>query len=280
MIQEFTVKSFNNKKVMLESFANVSEVVETCQRRKITDSCFDDKTKGNYKGEFEGVENYQDALDLLQHGYQPIVERMKGDIKANLSGNGKRISFHNDVVGYAPIVPLALQGVPTSMQNSYMKPIKAKVVDVYYDMTVAWHVSSSDIIKAGIKLLSAILELEMQGFRFNLYSVQSYTDSKTADMMCVKVKSSNTPLDLKRISFPTAHTAFFRVIGFDWYSKCPKAKYRSGYGHALSYDFSQEEMTKGFSEMFDKKCVVFAAKEIIDKDVEYLKGVLKSGEKI
>lgn len=29
------------------------------------------------------------------------------------------------------------------------------------------------------------------------------------------------------------HTAFFRVIGFDWYSKTPRGKFRSAYGHVL-----------------------------------------------
>ena len=52
-------------------------------------------------------------------------------------------------------------------------------------------------------------------------------------MLVVKIKDAAQPLDLKRVSFPMTHTAFFRVIGFDWYSKTPRGKYRSAYGHAL-----------------------------------------------
>jgi hypothetical protein len=218
---------------------------------------------------------------MMQEGYQPTVDKLKANFKANVQGQGKRISFFNDVVGYSPIVPLALLSVPTSMQNSYMKPIKAKVLNVYYDMTASCSTSSEDIIKAGQKLLAAIMELEMQGYKFNLYAIQSYASYNKggADMLCTKIKNSNTPLDIKRISFPLTHTGYFRVIGFDWYSRCPKATYRSGYGHGLCYEYDEEQMAQGFKEIFGEHAVVFSCAKIINKDMEHLKEVMTNGKK-
>lgn len=277
------IKAFKNKKINVEVFDSADEVVSVSSRRTMTSSSFHDMSKSyNIDKSWTGVGSLDEALELMKTGYQPTVDKFKSGIKANVSGQGKRISFFNDVVGYAPIVPLALLNVPNSMQNSYMKPIKAKVLNIYYDMTASSGTSKEKIIESGQKLLAAIMELEMQGYKFNLYSIQSYwSETHGADILCTKIKSSNTPLDLKRISFPLTHTAYFRVIGFDWYSKTPKGVYRSCYGHALGYDFNEDQMQAGFKELFGNNCVVFSCSKILNKDTEHLKTVIQdTGKKV
>lgn len=262
----------------VEIFDNADAVVTACKNRPLNRAAgFSKDEQKKQDKSFTGVESWAEACEMLKTGYQPAVEKLKTGIKANLAGQGKRINFFNDIVGFAPIVSLALQGVPNSMQNSYMKPIKAKVLDVYYDMAVSWNVRKEDLQKAGEKLLGAIMELEMQGYKFNLYAIQTYADAKSFDMLCTKVKNSNTPLDLRKISFPLTHPGYFRAIGFDWYSRMPKAKYRHAYGDALSYDHNETELQKGFQEIFGKNVVVFAAANIIKEDSEYIKNTLTGG---
>lgn len=264
----------------VECFDSADEVVQTCSRRELNRAGgFSMNDRENVDFHFTGVHSYEEACELLKTGYQPSVEKFQANTKANLSGQGKRISFFNDVVGFNPIVPLALMGVPNAMQNSYMKPIKAKVVDVYYDMTVSYGVSKEDLQKAGEKLLGAILELEMQGYKFNLYAIQTYSDSNSFDMLCTKIKNSNTPLDLRKISFPLTHPGYFRCIGFDWYSRMPKSKYRSGYGHALSYEYDERKVAEGFKQIFGKNAVVFSASRMLKQDSEHVKNVLTSSNK-
>lgn len=249
-------------RIMAEVYSSANEVVETCKSRPITDSRFDDVSKSLDK-DFAGVDSLDEAYKLMQSGYAPTVERLK-NIKPDLSGQGKRITFRNEVVGYAPIVPLALQGVPNSMINTAIKPIKAKVLNVLYDMTVPWTIDKEDILKCGENLLSAIMELEMQGYRFNLYAIQSYTGSNSCDILCTKVKDANMPIDLKQIAFPLTHTAYFRGIGFDWYSRAPKATYRGGYGHSIVREVGDEKkLNEGFEEIFKMKCVTFVAANVV-----------------
>ena len=259
MIKEYRLKTVDGYKIMCESYDSALGVVTDCRKRTNTSSSFDDMNDGKLGGhgaDFCGVKNYEEALDLLEHGYQPIVEKLKVAMKANVMGAGKRITFHNDIVGYAPIVPLAILGVPSSMINSKMKPIKAKVVDVYYDGTFPWYVNSEDIIKNGSKVLSVIMDLEQQGYRFNLYQIQSYSDGSGCDMLKVKLKDSCQPIDLKRMSFPMAHTGFFRVIGFDWYGKTPKGKYRCAYGRALAHESKcNSKLPEMFKEMFGSNAI-------------------------
>lgn len=266
MIKEYKLKCAGGYKIMCETYNSAMDVVNDCRKRSITNREFNDMNDGDLGGhsaDWCGVKSYDEALEFLQNGYQPTVDKLKIGLKFNLQGDGKRISFKNDVVGYAPIVPLAVLGVPNSMINSTMKKIKAKVVDVYYDMTCSCGTDSDDIIDYGTKVLSAIVKLEQSGYRFNIYGVQSYSDGRNADMVCVKIKDACQPIDLKRCSFPLAHTAFFRVIGFDWYSKTPKGTYRSGYGHAMAHESRiKEKLGEIFKEMFGANAVYVSATQM------------------
>lgn len=279
------IKTARSKEIstdfVIESYNSSMDVLRDCQKRTITDGSFHDMQKKGYiesDKSFYGVDNYEQALQYLEEGYQPTVEKLKVGIKANLQGNGKRISFHNDIAGYAPIVPLAILGVPNSMINSRMKPIKAKVVDVYYNMTASWSTNSEDIIKAGVKLLGAVIALEQQGYRFNIYAVQTYSDYGKCYMLKVKVKDSAQPIDLKRISFPLTHTGFFRVIGWDWYSKCPEAKYLSGYGRSIDYAYSKAQMKKTAKEIFGDNSVWLSCVGIMKESEDYIKEVLTNAK--
>jgi hypothetical protein len=212
---------------------------------------------------------------MLREGYQPTVDALKKGTKINATG--KRFKSFNDVVGFQPIIPNAIMGLPNAMVNSSMAPIKTKVLDIYYDMTVSCCVDSNDLIKAGQKMLGTILEMEAQGYRFNLYVCQTYGDRQGCDMLCVKVKSANQPFDLKRMSFPVSHTAFFRGIGFDWYAKFPMGTYRDGYGTPMYYLKKQDEIKAEFKRLFGNGATYFSAQTIVKKlsgAEEYIKGVL------
>lgn len=274
-ITEKTLKLGTRKTltVMCERYNSANEVVWDCETRKITDENFKNMRKAD-EWTWRGVKSYDDAMNLMRYGYQPTVEKLKGAMKISRMGSGKRISFVNNIVGANPVVPLAMMGVPNCMVDMRMKPIKCKVIDVYYDMTMGAGTSPETIIENGQKLLGAILELERQGYRFNLYGVQSYCDNGSVDVLSVRVKSADQPIDLKRISFPLTHVGFFRVIGFDWYSKTPKGKYRWAYGRALAYEYDEEELNTFAKGMFGNNALYISAVKINDETEEYLKGVL------
>lgn len=259
----------------IEMYNSAQEVAADLEHRTQTAGRWD---KDHYENRrFVGASK-EEAMQMLREGYQPVVDALKTKMRITASGQGKRFKTYNDVAGFAPIIPNAIMGLPNSMVNSSMKPIKTKVLDIYYEMTCPAFRKSSDLINAGQKMLGVIAELEAQGYRFNLYCVQGYYDSTSGcDMLCVKVKSASQPMDLKRMSFPIAHTAFFRGIGFDWYSKFPKGTYRSGYGHAICYDKTQEQIQEEYKKLFGKSAIYFSGETITkkgDNAEQYLKGVL------
>lgn len=274
-IQKYKIKVDNkNFSVNLERYSSAQDMVADCKTRHNTSTSFHDYTTHSVSKDWEGVDSYQEALDLLSGGYQPTVDKLSASLKVNRTGVTKRIVFENNVHGFAPVVPLAMMSIPNSMINMTMKPIKCKVIDVYYDMTVSSGTSTEQIIQNGQKLLSVIIDLEKSGYRFNLYAVQGYCDDSSADMVCIKVKSSDKPIDIKRISFPLTHPAFFRVIGFDWYGKCPVAKYRSGYGRALTYCVKDH---RSFAkQVFGDNAVYFSGNNLKYEEEKHLKEVLSN----
>lgn len=271
--------------VRLEQFNSGWDMINCSAKRPILPSFInegDRRKPGTIESDhhFFGVRNFQEAEDLMLNGYQPVVEKMKeNEKKFNISGQGKRYRPTTEVYGFAPVVPLALMGVPECMMNQKMTKIKAKVLNVYYDIGVTASYGAEKIAKAGNKLLGAIMELEMQGYRFNLYVAKSQCDgrgdSDGVDMTTFKIKDSNTPLDLKRMSFPLAHAAFFRVFCHDWYMRFPKAHYRWGLGRSITYDYNEKELADAFEELFGEKCVVFGASKLLDDSAEHIKKVLK-----
>lgn len=271
----------NSRKITanVEIYKSANDVVIDCKNRKITDNQFENKERGDgISKDFTSVENYGEALELLKLGYQPTVEKLRESLKANGNGDSKRIKFENNIYGFAPVVPLALKGVPNSMINTTIKPMKFKVIDVYYDMTVNWSISTQEIIENGQKVLGAIMALESQGYRFNLYAVQTYYNNNDLDMLCVKIKSSDRSFDLKRMSFPLTHPAFFRVIGFDWYSKCPVAKYRIGYGRAIAYDMNATERREFGKQMFGDNAIYISCSNVSSNSMESLKEVFTNAK--
>ena len=278
IIKQYESKFFGGH-LNLELYNSAQEMANDLETRQRTSDSF--KSDPYEERRFVGASR-EETYKMLREGYQPVVDAMKSKMKITASGNNKRFKTFNDVVGFQPIIPNAIMGLPNAMVNSAMKPIKTKVIDVYYEMTVAAFTESKDLIKAGQKMLGAIMELESQGYRFNLYCTQGYYSSSSGcDMVCVKVKSASQPMDLKRMSFPIAHTAFFRGIGFDWYSKFPIGTYRPGYGHAIANEKSQEQIQEEYRKLFGKSAYYFSATTIIKKKDEaeqYLKEVLTSGK--
>lgn len=281
-IEVKNIKLSNGRKfeAKIERYNSAADVVNDCRIRKHNDERWEDikSVVDNRKDSWYGVDSFDEALELLRTGYQPVVEKLQTALKIS-SGKGtqKRIQFENNVHGFAPVVPLAMKGVPNSMINMTMKPIKTKVIDVYYLINCGSMATSQEIIENGQKLLGIIIELEKMGYRFNLYALQTYTTSSEGDILCVKVKSSDKPLDLKRMSFPLTHPAFIRCIGFDWQSKSPITTYRGSRGASLAFNMEREEVEEFGRKAFGDNARIITAVSIRRKGDEYIKEVLTNG---
>lgn len=274
MIREYD--NVEGYKVKLESYTSSHALMQDLQTRPM-------KSGGWHEPEFSewsGMKSREELNEMLENGYDAPVKKLKDKMKITVASSGKRISFRNNIVGGNPIVPLAMMGIPNSMIDMHMKPIKSKVIDIYYDITCSCQIRASQIEEAGEKVLGAILELEAQGYRFNLYHIDTYADCRDVDILAIKIKDASQPLDLKRMSFMLMHPASFRIVGFDWYSKCPVTQYKSAYGRALVHDAGDSKADRIIKHIFGSNAVIFQASRIINNSYtqEHLKEVLTNAK--
>jgi len=268
-----------NYRIVMESFESAEEIVRKSNEREITNDEFKEeftRSQISKNSRWYGASSWKEATDLLKNGYADAVPELKKALDFTGKGESYKRATRNDVVGFAPVVPLALMGLPNSMITSYRQPVRNKVINVYLDRTALSFRSVQDITEAGKRFLSAIIDIEKQGYRINLTILKSNSDGTSGDMLSLKIKDANSPIDLQRISFPLIHTAFARCICFDWYSRCPLATYRYGFGRHLGDSFSNEEYTKAMEEIFREKLVLFEMEKLIDSSEEHIKDVILS----
>ena len=281
VINEYHPKALRKHRVMVERFNSADEIVRVSDSRELRDAYRFNDTRSDLNKGFNGVDSWKEATNLLRYGYQPFVQKLKAKLDFTARGDGMKTAFRNDVVGFAPVVPLAIMGVPNNMINMYKQPVKNKVVNIYFDKVAVCINSVKQIEDACAMFMSALINIEMQGYRVNLYITESHSDGRYVDMMCLKVKDANMALDLQRISFPLAHTAFFRAIGFDWFKRCPSAKItRSGLGTTMSRNYTHDEIRRGYEEIFNEKCIVFEMEEIIRNDEQYIIDTIANANKV
>ena len=164
--------------------------------------------------EWHGVPDVETAHDLLQHGYKvdindkiitPIFET-SGQIKVNTLG----------IVGYAPHVPNAINGLPLCMRNKRKVEQKNKVVDLYYNTSFSSYRKVEDAKTKGEKMVQIIQEHESKGVRVNLYVVTAGNDNFKDDncIVITKFKDAKHPLNIGRLYYPLMHMSYLRVHMF------------------------------------------------------------------
>lgn len=216
--------------ITIEEYGSMREMIGKTQRREINywAECCPDKNYG-----------FPDRLNYLLNGWEEktkeIMSKLDKNIKANTAVR-KRTERYKDVIGYAPVVPYALMGVPKCMHNS-RKVYKSntKIVEIIFDPGAAAYEEPETVAQHGVELLAKIKSLELAGYRCKLM-VQIFKgqpETKQAYFCMIPIKEENQPLDLSRIAYPIANVEMLRTFGFYWYEHLPNAQYISGYGKSL-----------------------------------------------
>jgi len=264
--------------VNAEIYDSFSEMLADLENRTITDPRFHDMREGIFDKKWCGVKTYGQALRLLEEGYSPAVKKIYDEIRIK---NGRKINGFNSgheictsVVGYQPIIPLVMHGIPNNMLVRKTERIEARVFNIYIDTTCVNSTTIQELIRYGITLMKMIYNLEMCGHKINLYVCEAFAGEASADLLCIKVKNSSTPLDLRRISFPVCHTAYTRVICFDWYSKFPAGVYRDRYGTTLINILGRQNAEELIKRVFGHTSVYITYSELKEHGEAYLRKVL------
>lgn len=160
-----------------------------------------------------GVASYDKAKELLKYGY-------KADVNQELnvpifSTTGERKVNTIGMVGYAPHVPNAINGLPLCMRTKKKVEVRNKVVDLYFNATFGKEVDFQTIKEKGERMIQIIKEHESKGVRVNLYvAASAYDFGKHQATIVVKYKDAKHPLNVSRLYYPLMHPSFLRVFLF------------------------------------------------------------------
>ncbi len=276
MIISKKVEKINGVNIAYEIFDAVDEMIEYVKKNPfkrgndtLSEKSFDD---ADWRG---GCQNFKEAEELAINGWEEMLD--DADFKSFYSNTcdeeNKMTKFKNDVVGYVPIVANVLRGIPNCMINIEKRKVKSKIIHIVYNLSATAGYSSKKLKEAGLKLMSAIVDLEKQGFRIKLTAMQDFTDwdkSVGSDMFFLNLKSEYKKLDLYSTMFSLMHPAMFRVIGFTWYERSPVARQHRAYGTSFGNpEYSNGKMNDCLNEIFKNKNIKYMCSEmIIDKNMD------------
>lgn len=231
-----TVKQEGRTKYIIEEYNSFNELINTNDSREIVLNYYYNQARTREDNAWCGA-SYEEAVEMLRYGWadEEKIKRVADKIgQLEKLQDITKMSFKNDIVGYAPIVPLALKGVPQNMINCARKPKKAKVINLIIDIGVSGDITVAEKLEWGAKVLSGIIGLEKQGFRVRIDVSKVTVTDHQVHMAKVPIKNENQPFDIKRMMFSIAHAAMQRRIFFDWYERLPEAEFHSGHGYSLS----------------------------------------------
>ena len=224
-------------KTIMEEFSNFNEFINVNNNRPIVWECNSRPARKREDKDFTGCESFEEAQELLLHGYNESVDRMIKTVNAlQKSGEKTKTVRFADVCGYAPIVPNAIIGLPCSMMNQKKQQVKARVVTLVYDVNCAWYVTTQELLDYGCRVINCALNLERAGYRVKIDIASTFNEEgKRQYIMRVPLKNEDQPINIKRVSFGMSHAAMLRYLAFDWAERLPGSKHLSAFGRAIQF---------------------------------------------
>lgn len=212
----------------------------------------DASTKGDRS--FTGTKNFEESEDLRKYGDKEskdkIMKVKETTDKVFEKYVGQKVKQFNDVVGFQPIVPNAILGLPLSMVNQKRLPRKVKTIDIFYNASIPWHVAKEDIELKGAYVLSAIDALERSGYRVNLYVGSVSINLGSPCGYFINVKKAEQPLNLLKVSYYLVHPSFLRRTSFRIKENEENLKdcTHNGYGTNQDFNVQQSMMRNNLGE--------------------------------
>ena len=241
-----------NKKYVLERFESIDEFIKTVEARPISEQYSGDITAQDVRSEsisnprWTGAHSYSEAKKEFIEGTKAKAAMMKAYLTEVDPHQRQSV---NAPCGCAPIVAHALMGVPDAMIDIRRKRIP-KAVRVVVNMSIRSGTTASEITEAGKKIIAAIGKLESQGISTEILCSKDAEVSGVYSSCSIAIKNAGQGFSAARVSFPMSSPAFLRVFQFMHMSSQPDTPYHYGYGKALSYVMSTEELIRYYRAMY------------------------------
>jgi hypothetical protein len=198
---------------------------------------------------FAGTHSYDEAVDLITHGWTEASKKMQHHIELMPSpAKTNRTKSVYSVSGHTASVPRYLQGIPTNMISSQPDIRKTPVVTITHSIAYNCSWTTESILEQGIKVLEIIraLESRMYNVRLNILCASQCGNETSGFKVCIKQPGER--LNISKMAFPLAHPSMLRRFFFKYLEVSPDPTRRYfGYGTPAA---SQVESNLYPKEMF------------------------------
>ena len=253
-----------NKIVIFNSISEVVKFNRETERTQFYQSYHVSDEVGRYS--FTKTNSYEEAEDLLLHGWDEMAEKLTKKVSNVKCQNGYKNKMIYNVQGYQACVPRYLQGMPDSMISSKRVVVKQKVLNIVKDFGYSGATSTETIERESIKVLKAVNDLESKGYRVNL-SIVFVSRNNGYTGIQVKIKNASQRMNIKQMAFPLVHPSMFRRIVFGLIERLPETEcFGYGYGRCTEYN-QTKHLFKG--QYFIPRIV--SEEEITDIEKYYIK---------
>ena len=232
--------STKKEKSFFEEFSSVYDLIDTVKIRPMNETYAGlAKAMPDYFPSSEKKQRKKFCSESLEQAYELALNGDKKAYNKQLKYEAENISLVSknskeddnfdtrfDFRGGAPVVPLALMGVPRCFRRNELKQKDVTAVRLYIDISVAWFIDESVVIKAGLAVEAAVKGLIKSGVNVEIYICDFFTSKcrescKDRYGFALKVKSFSEPLNAYRLSYFFQNVSYLRRIGFKWIETIP-----------------------------------------------------------
>lgn len=228
-----------NKMVVFNSITELVQFNRETERTQFYKN-YHVSDEGSNRYSFTKTNSYEEAEDLLLHGWDEMAEKLTKKISNVKCQNGYKNKTVYGVQGYQACVPRYLQGMPDSMVSNKRIVTKQKVLNIIKDFGYSASTSAQKIERESIKVLNMVNDLESRGYRVNLsITFVSKCNGRGGryTSMLVKIKNASQRMNIKQMAFPLVHPSMFRRIVFGMIERLEETKnFGHGYGWCTEYE--------------------------------------------
>lgn len=198
---------------------------------------------------YYGTSSYEDADNLFRTGDRELFKKLKTAEIKRVRGTGfaKKNQYYTSVCGFVPHVPNYVQGLPNNMINKrVVRYQSSKVVNIVYNPTVYVGVTSDEMIQAALNVINAVIGLESNGYRCNIYILMSSYKKNDSVTAMVRIKTSEDYMDKLKLVYPMVNPSMLRrhFLRFVETAGCKERKFVKGYGTPIMDMQRTNEMIK------------------------------------
>lgn len=207
-------------RIIKREFRSISELVKYISEKPLN-SVFKNQSYlassevDSYRTTFTQTESFDEALDMLLHGWSGGAQKINARLQAKKVSSTKkssRISY--DVVGHQASVPRYLQGIPTNMVNKRTIVKKQPVITLVKNIGYNAGVSANEIMEQSVRAMQIIQMLENSGVRINLDLIKIASGGKQEMVSRIRIKNASERLNVSKMAFPLMHPSMLRRIMF------------------------------------------------------------------